>query len=153
MESTLLKWTKNIRREDGEWAYPRKDNISHSGKFELHWKPYSYKNATTAEKGDLAILRQKAKVTHIVQFIDNDEPHADPKNDNNWIYRWVKAIWMPDIDDWSELPHQNDVFNCSLHLQGGNIMKLENIKNLREKWNTQGGIAGFQKYIQQKFEL
>lgn len=153
MNLTQLKWTKNIKREDGEWAYPRQDNIHLLTDFKLHWKPDSYKNSTNAEKGDLAILRQKAKVTHIVKFIDNDQPKEDPEQDNNWIYRWVKVIWMPDTDNWDTLPHQNDVFDCSLNLQGGKLTKLENIQNLTEKWDTKGGITSFQQYIKQKFNL
>jgi len=156
MNLTQLKWTKNINRKDGEWAYPRKDNIERFTDFKLHWKPdsqKSYNNAINAKKGDLAILRQNTKVTHIVEFIDNDEPKEDSENDNNWIYRLVKVIWMPDTDNWAELPHQDDIFDCSLKLRGGNIMQLENIQSLRQEWNRKGGIIGFQKHIQETFKL
>jgi len=149
MDSTQLKWTKNINREDGEWAYSHKENVHPSKIFKLHWKPDSVHNAGKPEQGDLAILRQKTRVTHLVEFVDNEKPKED--SDNSWLYRLVKVMWIADV--WNEPPHQNDVFGCALSLQGGEIMKLKNIRNLEEKWNTQGGIAGFQKYIQQKFEL
>ena len=151
MDLTLLRWTKNINREDGKWAYSYEDKLEEDAVFKLHWKPDSYNNAANAKKRDLAILRQKGRVTHIVEFIDNDKPKEDPENDNNWIYRLVKVIWM--ADNWSEPPYQKDVFDCSLNLQGGNIMKLENIKNLTEKWNTKGGIISFQKHVRQILKL
>lgn len=148
MDSTQLKWTKNINREDGEWAYSHKDNLHASEIFKLHWKPDSAHNAGKPEQGDLAILRQKTRVTHLVEFVDIEEPKED--SNNSWLYRLVKVVWIVDV--WNEPPHQNDVFDCTLRLHGGKIMELENLKNLKERWDTQGGIAGFQKHIQQKIK-
>ena len=151
MKLTQLKWTKNIKRADGEWAYSHKDNIDTSKYFKLHWKLGSHNNAAKPEKDDLAILRQQGKVTHIVKFINNNRPQEDLEQDNKWIYRCVKAVWMADI--WSEPPCQKDVFGCSLILEGGNIMKLENIQNIRQRWDTNGGMIGLQERIQKKLKL
>ncbi len=151
MNLNQLKWTKNINRDDGKWAYPHKDIDYNTKVFNLHWKPESYNNAAKPEKGDLAILRQKTRVTHIVEFIDSDAPQKDLENNNKWICRLVKVIWM--ADTWSEPPHQKDLFDCSLHLEGGNIMKLENIQNLRQRWDAKGGMPSFQKHIQKKLKL
>ena len=149
MNLTRLKWTKNVNRADEEWAYSHKDGVNTF--FKLHWKPDSYKNAASPEAGDLAILRQKARVTHVVEFIDNAAPQEDPE-DNEWIYRWVKVIWIADV--WHEPSHQDLIFDCSLQaLQGGNIMKLENIQSIQQRWQSEGGIANFQKHIQRKLRL
>lgn len=149
MDLTQLKWTKNIKREDGEWAYSYK-NIDYNSKIlNLHWKLDNFDNAGKPEERDLIILRQKGKVTHVVEFLNNSIYKEEPEN--NWIYRLVKVIWMTDV--WSEPPHQNDVFDCSLNLQGGNAIKLENIRNLRQKWDNKGGMPSFQKHIQKKLKL
>ena len=151
MNLNQLKWTKNIVREDGEWAYSYKDGIRTSSDFKLHWIPSSEANATKPEKGDIAILRQKARVTHVVEFVDNNVPQADLEQNNEWIYRLAKAIWMADV--WNEPPHQNLIFDCSLNLQGGNIMRLENIENIKQRWKSEDGLANFQHHIKQKLEL
>ena len=91
-------------------------------------------------------------MTHIVEFVDNATPQKDLEENNKWIYRWVKVIWMADV--WHEPPHQNDIFNCSLKgLEGGNIMKLENIQSIQRRWQSEGEIADFQKHIQKKLKL
>ena len=71
MDLTRLKWTKNINREDGEWAYSYKDIDDNSKIFNLHWKSDSYENAQKPQEKDLIILRQKGKVTHIVELLNN----------------------------------------------------------------------------------
>lgn len=69
MDLTKLKWTKNVNNNDGGWAY---QNIDLNSKiFSLHWKKKQEENAQKAEEGDLVILRQKTKVTHIVELLNN----------------------------------------------------------------------------------
>ena len=149
MNLTRLRWTKNIVRDDGIWAYSHADNIRIDENFNLHWKPDAHKNAARPEKDDLAILRQKTKVTHLVKFVDNTEPKHDFSN--QWLYRVVKVVWMADV--WGEPPAQTEIFDCSLKLHGGNIMELENIKALSENWKNQGGMSSFNRHIQRKLKL
>ncbi len=62
-----LKWTKNVRSSDGEWAY---SEVKVSDLFKLAWKD----NATDAsklDKDDLVLLRQKGFVTHLVKILDH----------------------------------------------------------------------------------
>lgn len=150
MDLSQLKWTKNINREDGEWAYSHKFIDNHSKIFHLDWKSDSKTNAEKPQEKDLIILRQKGKVTHIVEFLNNSV-YNEENPENNWIYRLVKVFWMPDI--WSEPPHQNNIFDCQLNLQGGDAMELKNIQNLKHRWDAEGGVPSFQKHIQKKLNL
>lgn len=149
MDFSKLKWTKNINREDGEWAYSYKEIDDKSKIFRLHWKSDSINNATEPEEGDLIILRQKSKVTHIVELL-NSSIYED-ESENPWIHRLVKAIWMADV--WSEPPHQNDVFDYLLYLQGGKAMRLETMPTFKQRWDIEGGLSAFHKHIKKKLKL
>lgn len=145
MDISCLKWTKNVKRNDEKWAYPHqeiKDNH-----FNLHWSPDSEFNANKAQEKDLIILRQKARVTHLVEVVSQQA-----EKDNNaegWFYRCVKVIWIANV--WSEPPHQAEVFGCQLDLQGGNIMELKNIQALNNRWNLESnGIKDFYQHINRK---
>jgi hypothetical protein len=54
MDLQALKWTKNVKRNDGTWAY-REYKVSDS--FKLAWKDDEV-NANKPEKGSLILLRQ-----------------------------------------------------------------------------------------------
>jgi len=66
MDLQALKWTKNVRRNDGTWAY-RKYKVSDP--FQLEWKDDEV-NANKPEKGSLILLRQQGYVTHLVKVLD-----------------------------------------------------------------------------------
>lgn len=146
MNFNSLKWTKNINREDGRWAYTHRE-INSNLIFSLHWKKQSENNARKPQEKDLVILRQKACVTHIVELLNNTIYYDDH---NGWIYRLVKVIWMADV--WSEPPLQTKVFGCKLNLQGGDVMKLTNIKAISNTWKD-ATIADFHKHIQRELNL
>jgi hypothetical protein len=54
MDLQGLRWTKNVRRGDGAWAYSQ---FKVSDLFKLAWKD-NEANANRLEKGDLILLRQ-----------------------------------------------------------------------------------------------
>lgn len=148
LEEGKLKWTKNINREDGEWAYSHEE--INSKIFNLHWKLESYNNAEKPPEKDLIILRQKGKVTHIVELLDNHAKNND-YHQEKWVYRLVKAVWM--AEPWSEPPHQDDVFGCQINLQGGNIMELKNIEAFKKRWNPDEGMGDFHNHITEILKL
>ncbi|MGF1939607.1 MAG: hypothetical protein RM347_035700 [Nostoc sp. ChiQUE02] len=98
-----LIWTKNVKPLNGErWAY---ENIPivHPGLkiFALHWRNFENRdeiNAKTPQEGELIILRQRSKVTHIVQMLNNQLYPDKNAGDKFNIYRLVQVVWM--TNDW-----------------------------------------------------
>ena len=66
-----ILFIKNVK-DPHSWAYTlnRMENPELQ-EFDLMWR-YSAHGAEIPKKGDLMILHQRAKVTHIVQFLDNE---------------------------------------------------------------------------------
>ncbi len=74
MDLSKLKWIKNVKHkgDDKLWAYDKceKMPIPEAKIFRLNWRDHSNKdNAKKPSKGDLMLLLQKAKVTHLVEFL------------------------------------------------------------------------------------
>lgn len=151
MDLTELKWTKNINHQgdDKYWAY--QDIDSGLRIFGLHWKKEEYKeNARKPKEGELIILRQRAKVTHIVKLLNNTL-YKEPDDTEFSIYRLVQVIWMAEY--WSVPPHQDIIFGYHVHLEGGKIMELETLPTFKNHWDSRGGLAGFQKHLLKELKL
>lgn len=71
MDLSKLKWVKNVRPDQG-WAYDKINEkpIPEAKIFRLHWCN-DKDNAQKPQKGDLIALVQLAKVTHIVELLDD----------------------------------------------------------------------------------
>ncbi|MDB9458227.1 hypothetical protein PN480_07145 [Dolichospermum circinale CS-1225] len=150
MDLSLLKWTKNVKREDGDWAYSRYKVYD---LFKLAWKD-SEQNAGKPEKDDLILLRQHGYVTHLVRVLDYKPEHEDWKGDYN-IYRIVEVSWAIDFVTPPKSAKADKIFDYSevLSYQGGNIMKLEELPTFKDRWDKDGGLEAFQTHIQSLLEL
>lgn len=72
IDLSVLKWLKNVRR-DQSWAYRLDEMVILEAKiFRLTWR--NKVNASKPQKGQQMLLLQKAKVTHVVEFIDKKLP-------------------------------------------------------------------------------
>ncbi len=116
-DSSKLLYIKNVRDSSG-WAYALKhiqrlDDSVESLVFELFWSPTG-KGAKSASKGDLMILNQQAKVTHVVEMLDDEVR----KNESGY-FRWVRVVWMPQEEDWYQLPHQREILGFEPPRIGG----------------------------------
>jgi hypothetical protein len=91
------------------------------------------------------ILRQYAKVTHIVKMLNN-QLYCDKNTEEEFnICRLVQVIWM--TDDWENSPHNDKVFDSHINFPPfGKAIKLENIKKFKTRWNTAG--LEFQQHVQ-----
>jgi len=155
-----LKWTKNVNNHH-VWVY-RHDEIRYSylvPEFNLHWPKGEDANIRRPDIGDIILLRQRTKVTHLVMTLDDQIGNA-PEPPTHSITRRVQVLWMakeslktPDDQIWDNAPSQNDVFGFDVHLEGGSVMLLENIKALNETFKDQDGVAAFQKRVAEKLGL
>jgi hypothetical protein len=158
IDLSRLKWTKNVDNPE-VWVY-RHNEISYPylvPEFRLHWKREH--GAGKLQEGDLILLRQRTKVTHLVKVLDA-QIDGDPNATGFALTSRVQVLWIapeslktPDDKIWDNAPSQNDVFGFGLILHGGSVMLLENIKTLNETFKDQGGLAAFQKRVAEKLGL
>ncbi|MFM6899926.1 MAG: hypothetical protein ACKPKF_22570, partial [Microcystis panniformis] len=114
MDLQYLKWTKNVRRNDGTWAY-REYKVSDS--FQLAWKDDEV-NANKPEKDSLILLRQRGYVTHLVKVLDCKAEREIGK-DNYDIYRIVEVLWAIDFDNPPVSAKADAMFDYRVRYQGG----------------------------------
>lgn len=155
MDLSNLKWIKNVKHQDKdkEWAYNEPDAmvIPEARIFRLNWRDPK-KDRTNAEKprkGELMLLLQKVRITHVVEFLDDQVYENDP---DQWgIYRIVKALWMPPQNfDWENLPHQQRFFGFD-HVVGDgtahNLADANKMHQFHQYWDKQGGLEAFQNHV------
>jgi hypothetical protein len=146
MDLTELKWTKNINHQDGEKYCAYHPDLKN---FPLQWKKDQEKNAGKPHKGELIILRQRCKVTHIVKVLD-DNPCKEHTDKEFSIYREVQVVWV--AEHWDVPPDQDTVFGYPLNLQGGKVMELET-PTFKAHWDTRGGLAEFKNHVLKVLKL
>ncbi|MEH2136557.1 hypothetical protein [Nostoc sp.] len=156
MDLSKLSWIKNVKHKDSDkpWAYERSVmQIPEARIFCLNWRdPKDKTNAEKPLKDDLMLLLQKAKVTHLVEFVDNK---VYGNNSSEWgIYRVVKALWMPPENvDWEKLPHQKDFFGFDYVVGDGaahNLAEENKMHQFHQYWDKQGGLKAFQKQLENR---
>jgi hypothetical protein len=145
MDLQDLKWTKNVRRGDGAWAYSQ---YKVSDLFKLAWKD-DEANANRPEKGSLILLRQQGYVTHLVRILDYKAEREVGKGDYD-IYRIVEVRWAIDFDNPPVSAKADAMFDYPevLDYRSGNVMELENLPTFKQRWDDNGGLGGFQTYMQ-----
>lgn len=149
MDLQKLRWTKNVRRDDGTWAYSQ---FKVSDLFKLAWRD-DEANASRPEKGDLILLRQQGYVTHLVRVLDYKAEHEVWQGAYD-IYRIVEVLWAINFGNPPVSAKAEAIFDYSgvLAYQGGNIMKLEDLPTFKQRWDHDGGLGGFQTHIQNLFD-
>lgn len=159
MDLSRLKWTKNIKpdRKYADWAYEHERGttiameLPEARIFGLTWKSIYEENANKPEQGDLILLHQHAKVTHIAEFLDN-ELYKNTSEPEWGIYRVVQAVWIPPLGkDWYTLPHQDVMFGFNVAIYKGLACSLletpDKMPKFHEHWSSRGGLEAFQKHL------
>ena len=139
-------YLKNVKASKG-WAYTLKHieeigGSADSRVFELFWLASS-RGAQAPSAGELIILHQRAKITHIVEILDIN---AHTNEEGTW--RWVRALWMPNPqEDWSQLPHQRDILGFDPPtIVGGATLSFQS-ENFSSFWKAWERIELFQNYF------
>ncbi|MBD2036221.1 GUN4 domain-containing protein [Leptolyngbya sp. FACHB-321] len=139
--SARILFIKNVKHPDpNEWAYSLEGvRQPESRTFELMWRASSH-GVNQPKAGDLMILHQRAKVTHVVEFLDDQVRETEAG-----FFRWVRAVWLPK-QDWHQLPHQKDILGFSPRYADGNTHALNGsgFSTFREAWSN---LEEFQKHI------
>lgn len=145
-DPSRLLFLKNVRDPNGGWAYSmnrirKMGGLIESRVFELFWLSTS-RGAKSASKGDLMILNQHAKVTHIVEMLDDDV-----RENEAGYFRWVRVVWLPEEGDWSQLPHQRDIIGFEPPTIGGGTaysFASTNFGTFQSAWNS---LEKFQQHV------
>lgn len=159
IDLSRLKWTKNVNNPD-VWVY-RHNEIRYPylvPEFKLHWAKGEEANCGKPDIGDIILLRQQTKVTHLVMTLDDQIGNVP--NPTHPLTRRVQVLWIapeslntPDAQIWDNAPSQDDVFGFDVKLQSGKAIELDHIQNLNEEFKDQGGLAAFQKRVAEKLGL
>jgi|GEM_PF-461888 len=95
--------------------------------------------------GDLIALKQHAKITHIVEVLDEQFFGT-----GEWSNRYVKIIWWkPDID-WASLPHAKEVLGVDLQHQSGKPFLFDSFEAFRNTWQGTDSLKEFQTFVLDK---
>jgi uncharacterized caspase-like protein len=99
---------------NGGWAYTldhiqQMGDLAHSQIFKL-FKLSSIEiiinqDRCPISKGDLILLSQHERITHVVEVID-DQFNED---EAGYYFRWVQVVWISEEQDWTKLPNQDKV--------------------------------------------
>lgn len=149
MDLSQLKWLKNVKPDQG-WAYDKLNEmpVPEAKIFRLNWRR-DKDNAQQPLKGDLMALVQSAKVTHIVELLD-DVVYGNAEQE--WgIYRVVQAVWMPPEGfDWWNLPHQKEIFGIEdLPPDGAahDLSRTDRMYQFNQHWQDREGLKSFQQHL------
>lgn len=153
MNLTRLKWIKVVTPADGwncKWALsPEEINdqkqtdqvIDHDG---LTIVPLGFKQngSERLASGDLMALTQRAKLTHIVEILDER-----PYEKGGWFHRYVKLIWWKPKLNWDNLPHREQVLGYNLQIFKGIPYEFTAFQAFQDVWGRQGGMEAFRAHL------
>jgi hypothetical protein len=154
MNLSQLKWTKNVKPQRSQnWAYTTEEIHLELKIFALYWRNWEKRdvmNAGTPQEGELILLRQHGKVTHIVELVNNRVYFNQRAGDEFNIYRLVQVLGI--TNNWDKAPDNSKVFDCDINFpMNGKVIKLENIQNLQKHWG-EGGLGKLQEHIEKNLQ-
>ena len=155
IDLTRLKWTKNINHPDStKWAHTHSE-VHYSSlvpELNLHWKKGSEANIEKPKTGDIILLRQRTRVTHLVMILDEVIGNNLNPDDPYPLFRHVQVLWLAK-EPWDNAPYQDDVFGFDINLRHGKAVQLDHIEALTEEFKELGGLKAFQNRVVEKLGL
>jgi transcriptional regulator with XRE-family HTH domain len=159
MNLSSLQWIKAVTPPSdwpSYWAYTpdeiekmKQSNNQVINHNEITIFPLAFKGeqSTKLESGDLIALTQHAKITHIVEVLDEQFFEV-----GGWSNRYVKIIWWKPKIDWNspDLPHREKVLGVDVAPGNGNLFLFDSFKSFRDKWQRGDGLKEFQDFLSKK---
>lgn len=158
MNLSRLKWIKVVTPDDGyrhHWAYsmPELTDVTlHIKSFdriiqqnELTIFPLGFKQRKGSDEpalGDLVALTQRGKITHVVEFLD-DQPYER----GGWFHRYVKIVWWKPEMDWKVFPPRENVLGFKFFNQQSRPFEISNLDRFKTFWDEKGGLEAFREYF------
>jgi transcriptional regulator with XRE-family HTH domain len=147
MDLSKLQWIKVVRPakgwevvrgKKGLWAYTPEHLITmqksgyqviHQNGLTIFPLGFRHENAAKPQVGDLMLLTQHAKITHVVEVLDEQ-----PIPQDDWFSRYVKVIWWQPEADWQPLPKKEEILGCKIQAMDGAPHRFDAFNDFREKW-------------------
>jgi transcriptional regulator with XRE-family HTH domain len=158
VELSRLQWIKVVTPPRGwqsKWAYtqaeletmnkPKNPVVNRNGLvvFPLGCRTDKARLPLT---GDLIALTQHAKITHIVEVLEEE-----PDEDGGWFNRYVKIIWWKPEMEWGALPHKEVVLGTNVTPMDGIPHLFTAFKTFRHRWRDDSeGMKAFQEHLAEK---
>lgn len=158
MNLSRLKWVKVVTPPK-DWKHywavspseikDASDPVIHHNGLTIVPLGFKHEGAEKLESGDLMALTQHAKITHIVEILDEQ-----PYEKGGWFHRYVKIIWWKPEMNWDKLPHRKKVLGFDVPIQKGVPYEFAtSFDAFRERWGNQGGLAAFQEHVAEQLSL
>ena len=157
MNLSRLKWIKVVT-PGNDWPHywalspneiaEYKDPIIRQNGLTIVPLGFRQEGAEKLKSGDLMALTQHAKITHIVEVLD-DQPYEQ----GGWFHRYVKIVWWKPDMDWHELPRREDVLGFAVQIQQGIPCEFTAFRAFHERWDNQGGLDAFRVYLAKQLTL
>lgn len=157
MNLSNLKWVKVVTPADdwrSYWAYTsqelaqmKKDGAAVVNNNGVSIFPLGFRHdrEDSPAMGDLILLTQRSKVTHIVEVLDEK-----PEQQGDWLNRYVKVIWWKPDRDWGTLPNRSKVLGFDLDIQGGIFYRFGAFESFNAEWG--GRQDAFLKHVADELE-
>lgn len=156
MDLSQLQWIKVVTPpadyKPSYWAYTSQEieNMKKLGNQVINHNtttifPLGFRGEQSVkiEAGDLIALTQHAKITHIVEVLDDQFFDA-----GEWSNRYVKIVWWkPDIDDWNSLPHRKDILGVDITPMSGTPYLFDSFESFRNRWQGTDALKNFQDFV------
>ena len=157
MDLSRLKWVKVVTPAEDwphHWALSpaeiaeyREPVLQANG---LTIVPLGFKHEGSEKlaTGDQMLLTQRAKITHVVEILD-DQPYEA----GGWFHRYVKIVWWQPKMDWNEYPRREDILGFDPNIQKGIPFALTSFKAFNDRWGEAGGLQAFQNHLANQLAL
>ncbi|MEO1209017.1 MAG: hypothetical protein AAFX78_05675 [Cyanobacteria bacterium J06638_20] len=152
MELSRLNWIKVITPPQdwpSYWAYNTNEinQMKEEGQEVINSNgviifPLGFKHEKAADpaEGDLILLTQHSKVTHIVEVLDKY-----PAQNGEWFGRFVKILWWKPELDWKNLPDRAEILGFNLSIYKGIPYEFDAFENFNAEWG--GRREAFLKHL------
>ncbi|MEO0457452.1 MAG: hypothetical protein AAF152_12860 [Cyanobacteria bacterium P01_A01_bin.114] len=151
MNLDRLKWVKVITPPEDwphDWALSpdaiadQEDPVIQKNGLTILPLGFKHEGSEKLESGDLMALTQHAKITHIVEILD-DQPYEQ----GGWFHRYIKIVWWKPGTEWNRLPHREKVLGFDIPIQKGIPYEFTSFQAFRNRWGSQGGIGAFREHL------
>lgn len=158
LDITRLVWMKNVNHPVPErWAYldgdkqrPPEESPPRSSQFRMHWPADAETNARRARKGDLMLLCQRSRASHVVRLVDGGPVHEPVDPEYPWV-RSVETLWFAPRPE--QAPLQQQILGFDPVFMNGRTRSLDNCVGFRNRWVDAGGVPALQQHIARLLQL